>query len=175
MRHQCIFPCYFAPVDGAFIGRGGCKNANARKNELAKTSEKTRYRWHNAHQCKAIQSSPNPTQAHRRPSYSVFYYFSCFSFLFLFIFLSLHKRFSYCSSTFQLEHIDGACSQGSPSTRVFCLNLALFILTACLLMAQLYCGTLELVDGAICFLKPSIFKMEYMYTISAEGAFLFCV
>ena len=89
MRHQCIFPRYFAPVDGAFIGRGGCKNANARKNELAKTSEKTRYRWHNAHQCKAIQSSPNTTQAHRCPSYFVFYYFSCFSFLFLFLFLAL--------------------------------------------------------------------------------------
>ena len=74
MRHQCIFPRYFAPVDGAFIGRGGCKNANARKNELATTSEKTRYRWHNAHQCKAIQSSPNtlkPIGAHPTLSFTI--------------------------------------------------------------------------------------------------------
>ena len=40
MRHQCICPRYFAHVDGTFIGRGGCKNANTRKNELAKTGEK---------------------------------------------------------------------------------------------------------------------------------------
>ena len=69
-------------------------------------------------QCKAIQSSPNPTQAHRRPSYSVFYFFSCFSFLFLFLFLSLHKRFSFYFLT--------RAYRWSVQSGVFSLNLALF-------------------------------------------------
>ena len=45
-------------------------------------------------------------------------------------------------------------------TKFFSLNLALFMLSGCLLMAQFYCGTLALVDGA--FFKPSIFRTEYI-------------
>ena len=96
MRHQCIFPRYFAPVDCAFAGSRGSKNANTKNMSLQKQVKNALWMA----QCTSVQSHPKQSKPHSSPSAPIL--LCLLLFLLLFPSLSLSFSLSFSAQEIQL-------------------------------------------------------------------------